>query len=554
MQHVDPMAPRPHSKGVEDDQPGAESRSVPSLRRMSTQSSLPCSDAGAGLLVFVTHATWERPVPFDIPVMSTVKYLTHQVSKRLHAVPGTVRLFMAGKKLDAGSCLSDLGVCPQSVLTATSGFDVRALGEVIGSEEDAKSLLLDMKNPQHVPTVTASMRNVRKTLSRERDPPVAQIIESGVVPVLVEAIRQGADKGLQFEAAWCLTNICSGESDHCMHVVDAGAVPRFVMQLQCGHVDIVEQAVWALSNIAGDSVHLRDVVLRAGAMGHVVEAVEQHSGRLSLLRNAMWSVSNLVRGKPKPETDDLHIAIACALRYADHSDSEVQIDALWSLAYATECEEGADLCIDEMRGAQKGLHTFAHYLQPTQQQRMPVLRWLGSFASGRPDQTQVVVESDVLTSLEGLTRDSKQSVRKEVFWTLSNVAAGTPAQQTYLLGLPYLPPALLAAVQESTTVAEEASYVIANLTAQSLTPENAAWIAGWDAFEYLRSELVSRLQLGWCSAPKKMLLAADAVLSVSEALKNTQHPHAASLKEAVDLMAEHCDDTFRQRAEALQQL
>eukprot|EP01065_Artemidia_motanka_P042290 TRINITY_DN563_c0_g4_i1.p1 TRINITY_DN563_c0_g4~~TRINITY_DN563_c0_g4_i1.p1 ORF type:complete len:572 (+),score=67.70 TRINITY_DN563_c0_g4_i1:152-1717(+) len=521
---------------------------------MSAESSQPCSDAGAGLLVFVAHSTWERPVPFDIPVMSTVKHLAQQVTKRLHAVPGTVRLFMAGKKLDAGSCLSDLGVCPQSMLTATSGFDVHALGKVVGSEEVARNLLLDMKNPQYISTITASMRTVRQTLSREHDPPIAQIIESGVVPVLVEAIRPGTDATLQFEAAWCLTNICGGDSEQCLHVVEAGAVPRFVTQLDCENLEVVEQALWGLGNIAADSAHLRDVVLRAGAMERVVELMEQHSGRLSLLRNAMWNIANLVRNKPDPRTDDLHIAIACAFKHLEHSDAAIQIEALWCIARASESVEGTGLCVDEMRGARKGLDRFAHYLQ-MQHQRLPLLRWLGSFASGTDDQAQMLVDSGLLPLMADLVAYGSKDVRVAVWLLLCALSAGTPAQQSHLIfGLPYLPSALYNEVQSNTIYTFDALHTIMNLTVGPQGRENAARIVGWGAFEYLRSKLVSRLQQGWCSPPEKMVLAADAVLHVCEALKNTEHPHAASLKEAVDLMAEHCDDTFRQRAEALQQL
>eukprot|EP01065_Artemidia_motanka_P042285 TRINITY_DN563_c0_g2_i1.p1 TRINITY_DN563_c0_g2~~TRINITY_DN563_c0_g2_i1.p1 ORF type:complete len:551 (+),score=35.12 TRINITY_DN563_c0_g2_i1:64-1716(+) len=549
MQHVDPMAPRPHSKGVEDDQPGAESRSVPSLRRMSTQSSLPCSDAGAGLLVFVTHATWERPVPFDIPVMSTVKHLTHQVTQRLHAAPGTVRLLLRGQKLDSGSYLADLGVCPQSVLAATSAFDACALGELIGSATDATSFLLDMKNPQHIPAVTAAMRCVRETVSAGPSMPLAQLVDSGVVPLIVEAIRQIQDNALQLEAAWCLTNICGGETEHCMHVVEVGAVPLLVTQLQCGDADVVEQAVWTLANIAAD---LRDAVLRAGATDHIVEAAAQHSGRLLLLRHATRCCMSLVGGKCKPAADVLRSALRHALRFAHNLDAEVQEYALCTLARVP-TREGLDLCIDEMRRAQMGLGEFAYLLQPRLERRVPVLRWIGSFVAGTPDQTQVVVDAGLLRRFEGLVTDSDESVRTRLFRALSNVAAGTPAQQTYIFGLPYLPSALLAAVQDTRRVACEAAYVMSNLSSgDQLAPDNAARIVGWDAFEYLRSELVSRLQEGHlCLLSKKLSIAARTVLRVYKALKNTVDPHLEPLKGAVDLIAAHCDGSLKEDAAAL---
>jgi len=45
-------------------------------------------------------------------------------------------------------------------------------------------------------------------------------------------------------------------------VINAGAVPEFINLLSSIVLDVREQAVWALGNIAGDSPQCRDYVLR----------------------------------------------------------------------------------------------------------------------------------------------------------------------------------------------------------------------------------------------------------------------------------------------------
>ena len=59
------------------------------------------------------------------------------------------------------------------------------------------------------------------------------------------------------------------------------------------------QAVWALGNIAGDSHTCRDMVLATNALIPLLDQLKD-SSKLSMQRNATWTLSNFCRGKPAP--------------------------------------------------------------------------------------------------------------------------------------------------------------------------------------------------------------------------------------------------------------
>merc|ERR550534_1786895 len=151
-----------------------------------------------------------------------------------------------------------------------------------------------MEKLKELPLIVAGIRSddprvqyervtqIRKMLSIERNPPIQQVIESGIIGRLIEFLKRSENPGLQFEASWALTNVASGTTEHTREIINHGAIPIFVELLKSPSDDVREQAVWALGNIAGDSPECRNLVLEAGILEPLLYLCKQDS-KLSLL-------------------------------------------------------------------------------------------------------------------------------------------------------------------------------------------------------------------------------------------------------------------------------
>lgn len=77
------------------------------------------------------------------------------------------------------------------------------------------------------------------------------VIETGiVVPALIRFLSRTDSTALQFEAAWCLTNIACGEARHIHNLLECGALPELLNAVVGSEaMTMKDQALWAVCNM-----------------------------------------------------------------------------------------------------------------------------------------------------------------------------------------------------------------------------------------------------------------------------------------------------------------
>ncbi|CAO2192488.1 unnamed protein product [Urochloa humidicola] len=297
-----------------------------------------------------------------------------------------------------------------------------------------------------------AVREFRKLLSME-NPPIEEVVSSGLVPGFIQLLAREDCPELQFEIEQVLITIAFGTAE------DTIAMHIFVKLLSSPTEDVRERAVWNLGNMISNTATCRGLVLAHGVIFLVLQQFCGHT-KLSMLQKASWTLSNICHCLSQHNFEHVKPALPVLRQLIQSQDDQVLSNACRALSYLS---DGSDYNIQAVIEAGVCPQLVQLLSRSSSSVLIPVLHVIGNIVSKDDIQIQCIIDHQALPYLLNLlTTNQNKGIKPEVCRIVSNIMAGNKEQIQSVINENMIGPLVHLMQTAEFGVRYEAAWAIAN--------------------------------------------------------------------------------------------
>ena len=311
---------------------------------------------------------------------------------------------------------------------------------------------------------------LRKMLSDKNKLPIQQTIDLNGVPLLIELAKDTSELHLRMEATWCLANLVSGNSQQTLTLINKNIIQLFHSILDDHYPQIVEQAIWGLGNIIGDSVHMRQMVVKSNVINKLILILNENRGT-NIQKHIIWCLSNALRIKPKKEQYIFmkNSVYSLIVAFKTYNDVEIKTDCLFGISEYCKPQLLSNFTEDDflmsLRQFYQHIYSQDKEYAIIKPEISAIHKIVGNITNGDDFDTAKIINQGFLRDLCLMLKIDDDMCKREICWILSNIAAGTSNQIGSLLNEPNLFDNLVNLLYNSKKeIQREALWAICNMT------------------------------------------------------------------------------------------
>jgi len=193
-------------------------------------------------------------------------------------------------------------------------------------------------------SIYIAIKYIRQCTLYNNETSTEEILRLNIVPSIIGLLK--SEERVALEAAWVLANIAADKG--AQKIYECEGHIEIMSIITYASVELQESCLWALGNLAGDSIFLRDKLLNMGIIELIMKLLNKDKIKLSLLRTICWTSANLCRGTPLADITILspYIDLVCEF-LTDIKDQEVLNHSVYSLLYVAKCSYNKIITIEK---------------------------------------------------------------------------------------------------------------------------------------------------------------------------------------------------------------
>ena len=291
--------------------------------------------------------------------------------------------------------------------------------------------------------------------------PIQELIDAGIIPEIIQLLDNSPAE-FQNEALKCLSIFSEGTSDQVNTIVAKGIIQKIVKLMDSSIEELKIQTTFIIGNLANESSKIRDILIKEKAFDKLLTTLSS-TNLNSLIKQCIIALSCFLRVKPVLPYNLVKKTLKMIARVISllPDDTEFLSEAFSILSYITEIYKEAVHDLLEygiISNVIKSLDIDVEFIQ------LSCLRIIGNIASGNANQTQLLIDCNVLNYLKKTLFNESKTVRKETAWIISNIAAGTQKQIETLINEDFLPILEQLIEKDAKEIKRECIWAVCNLT------------------------------------------------------------------------------------------